>query len=254
MTGHGADQSYRKASIFVGLAIDALGLRFHAEDARRFAKAGRQHLFAEDRLATATDGRFLHGSRSVIPGLGSKPGALAEMLKASRPFLDAVGVLLSAYAGDRDLARAPHLIERWANALYWFGDARRETSDFMAVVNYGCAADGLSGAGGNAATLTKFAEATLNPREDAALSGSLTIADAVDMVYQEGRNKLVHGEVPGLLEDLVQPRAVGDNLLVQMLSAVTVELANIVETRREILTVDEKHAFRALQERLRQRS
>lgn len=252
ITGHGPDQSYRKASVFVGLAIDAIGLRFHAEDARRFAKAGRQHLFAEDRLATATDGSFLHGSRTHIPGLGSKPGALAEKLEAERPFLDCAGRLLAEYARDRDSARAPHLIERWANALYWFGEARR-ASDFMAVVNYGCGADGLSGAGGKAATLIAFAEAALNPRG----------GDTVRIADNSGRsrygvsgrsNKLVHGEVPGLLEDLVQPRAVGDGLLVQMLNAVTVELANIVATRREILTLDEKHAFRALQERLRQRS
>ena len=51
--GHEPRQSHRKMSTIVGLAIDALGLRFHADDARRFTRAGRAHLFAEDRLATA---------------------------------------------------------------------------------------------------------------------------------------------------------------------------------------------------------
>lgn len=61
MTGHELTQSHQKASIIVGLAIDAIGLRFQVEDARRFTKAGRQHLFAEDRLATSIDGAFLRG-------------------------------------------------------------------------------------------------------------------------------------------------------------------------------------------------
>ncbi len=48
--GHELKQSHQKALIIVGLAIDAIGLRFQVEDARKFSKAGRQHLFAEDRL------------------------------------------------------------------------------------------------------------------------------------------------------------------------------------------------------------
>ena len=50
------------------------------------------------------------------------------------------------------------------------------------------------------------------------------------------------------------PRARGDDLLVYLFDAVTVELDNIVASRPQILTLDEKHAYRALQERLRQRS
>lgn len=253
MAGHAPDQSHRKASIFVGLAIDAIGLRFHVEEARRFTKAGRQHLFGEDRLATAINGAFLHGSSAQMPGLGSKPGALAAKLEAERPFLDAAGRLLEVYVRGRDTSRAPHLIERWANALYWLGEARREASDFMAVVNYGCAADGLSGAGGKAAALTRFAEAALNPRAEPVPAGSLTIADAVGTVYREGRNKLVHGEEPGLLEDLAEARATGDTLLAYLFDAVTLELASVVASRPEILTLNERNAYRCLEGRLKQR-
>ena len=44
-----------------------------------------------------------------------------------------------------------------------------EASDFMAVVDYGCAADGLSGAGGDAAAI-ELAN-TFVPKELAALGG-----------------------------------------------------------------------------------
>lgn len=254
MSGHELSRSHDKASILVGLAIDALGLRFQVDDARRFAKAGRQHLFSEERLATRVTGGFLRGTSIQMPGLGSRPGALAAKLEAERPFLEAAGKILAVYHAERQSGRAPHLVERWINALYWVGEARREASDFMAVVNYGCAADGLSGAGGNATEMTVFAEAALSAGRDPTPQGQLSIADAVTAVYREGRNKLAHGEAPGLLEDLAKPRAIGDALLLALFDVVTPELANIIETRPQILQVDEKHAYRALRDRLQQRS
>ena len=214
MSGHELRQSHHKASIIVGLAINVIGLRFQVEDARRFTKAGRQHLYSEYRLATSPEGALLSGSSVQMPGLGAKPAALAAKMAAERPFLDAAGKVLDVYVKGRQTGRAPHLVERWANALYWVGEARREASDFMAVVDYGCAADGLSGAGGDAAAMTTFAEAALNPKGQPTPPRSLSIADAVTRVYRAGRNKLAHGEMTGLLEDLWEPRAIGDQLLV----------------------------------------
>ncbi len=253
MVGHALSQSHRKASIIVGLAIDSIGLRFQVEDARHLTKAGRQHLFAEERLATTATGAFVRGSSAQMPGLGSKPGALATKMAAERPFLDAAGRVLETYVQGRQTGRAPHLVERWANALYWVGEARREESDFMAIVNYGCAADGLSGAGGNAVAMTEFAEAALNPKAQQPPAGVLSIKDAVTMVYCEGRNKLAHGEMPGLLEDLAESRAIGDALLINLFDACTVELADIITSRPKIFEVDEKHAYRAFEERLKSR-
>lgn len=101
LEGHDLIQSHQKASIIVGLAIDAIGLRFQVEDARRLAKAGRQHLFSEDRLATSAEGHFLKGWSMQVPGLGSAPGALAGKMNAERPFLDAAGKVLQAYVQSR---------------------------------------------------------------------------------------------------------------------------------------------------------
>ncbi len=254
MSGHELRQSHHKASIIIGLAVDAVGLRFHVEDARRFTKAGRQHLYFENRLATSPEGALLGGSSVQMPGLGGKPGALAAKMAAERPFLDAAGKVLDAYVKGRQTGRAAHLVERWANALYWVGEARREASDFMAVVDYGCAADGLSGAGGDAAAMTAFAEAALNPQGLPTPPGSRSIADAVTTVYREGRNKLAHGETAGLLEDLSEARAIGDALLANLFDRVTLELAEVITNRPQILTLDEKHAYLAFEARLRQRT
>ena len=253
MRGHALGQSHQKAAVIVGLAIDAVGLRFQVDEARRFTKAGRQHLYAEERLATSRSGAFVRGSSVQMPGLGSAPGALSAKMAAERPFLDAAGKVLSSFVEGRQMGRAPHLVERWANALYWVGEARREASDFMAIVDYGCAADGLSAAKGKATAITAFAESALNPKGDPTPAGLLSIPKAVTKVYREGRNKLAHGEATGLFEDLTETRAIGDTLLVNLFDPVTFELALIVDTRPDVLQLDEANAYRFLDARLKKR-
>ena len=250
MEGHEHARSHFKAAVVVGLAIDAIGLRFQVEDARRFTKAGRQHLFVEDRFATTLDGRILRGSSIQMPGLGGRPGALAAKMAGEQSFLDAAGCILQHYIDGRQSGHALHLVERWANALYWVGEARREASDFMAVVDYGCAADGLSGAGGTAKDMIAFAEAALKPIDASASEGKLTVDAAVNTVYREGRNKLAHGEMSGLLEDLAEPRAVGDALLTALFDSVTPVLADLLKNEPNLFKVDEKPAYRLLMAKL----
>lgn len=250
MEGHEHARSHFKASVVVGLAIDAIGLRFQVEDARRFTKAGRQHLFAEDRFATTLDGRILRGSSVQMPGLGGRPGALAAKMAGEQSFLDAAGCILQHYVDGRRSGHALHLVERWANALYWVGEARREASDFMAVVDYGCAADGLSGAGGTAKDMTAFAETALKPEGETVPEGALTVNAAVHKVYREGRNKLAHGEMSGLLEDLAEPRAVGEALLSALFDVVTPVLADLLQNEPNLPKLDEKRAYRLLEAKL----
>jgi hypothetical protein len=250
MDGHEPVKSHQKASILVGLAIDVVGLRFHRQDALRFTKSGRQHLYFEDRLATAPDGRFLHGSSAQLPGLAGKPGALASKMANEQSFLDAAGCILQRYLEGRRTGQALHLVERWVNALYWVGEARREASDFMAVVNYGCAADGLSGAGGDAHLMIAFAEAAFGPVDTSLPDGALSVAEAIHRLYREGRNKLAHGEAPGLLEDLSEPRATGEALLTILFDAVTPVLADLLQNDPNLFSLDKKRAYRLLQAKL----
>lgn len=255
-TGHEARQSHRKMSAIVGLAIDALGLRFQVDDARRFTSAGRAYLRTEDRLATAVDdGRFFYGWSANLPGVGSAPGLLAAKMQAEREFLDVAGRILEAYVESRETGSAPPLVEAWVNALYWVGEARREMSDFMAVVKYGCAVDGLSGAGGNCRAMVEFAEAAFGPREaDEFRDGAGSAAQAVERVYMDGRNNLVHGNTPGLLEDFSELRRVGDALLANLFHEVTSALAEILADKdSRVCGLERKHAHRCLKERLRTR-
>ena len=249
--GHEFGQSHWKSSILVGLAINAVGLRFHPEEARRLRRAGHGHLGAEYRLATSVDdGRFIHGWSTHLPGLGSAPGALENRIQEEREFLNAAGRILDVYAEHRQEGDAPVLVERWVNALHWVGEARREVHDFMATVKYGCAVDMISGGGGSRA-ITSFVEAALERRDGGEQrSGPLSVADAVEMVYREGRSRLAHGGTPGLLEDFSKRRRVGDALLASLFYPVTLALAELIAEGSPALTSGRKIAFRALEVRM----
>lgn len=251
---HEPSRSHEKAMAIVGLAIDAIGLRFPLDAARLFTKSGRQHLFNEIRLASRPSGGFLRGWTASRAGIGDRPGAIAAKMRVEQTFLDAAGLLLTEYLASRNAGKAVHFVERWANALYWFGEARREASDFMAVVNYGCAADGISGAGGAVAPMIEFAVAALESPVSSSATGGLSVADAVRRVYADGRNKIAHGEVSGLLEDHSETRMIGDNLVAALLNEVTPIIADLFAAKDRILEVSEAHAYRAIKVRMKERA
>lgn len=251
ITGHEPNKSHEKASVIVGLAIDAIGVRFDLAEARSFVKAGRQHLFNEARLGSTMSGTFLRGWSAARTGIGRKPGTLAARMTAEQPWLDAAGTLLESFLNQRNTGKGHYFVERWANALYWFGEARREASDFMAVVDYGCAADGISGAGGEIGPMIEFAEALLGPGSGS--TSALSIGDAVRRVYADGRNKLAHGEESGLLEEHAETRTLGDNLVAAMLIEITPVLAALFAGKDRMLTVGWKHGYRALITKLKAR-
>ena len=101
--------------------------------------------------------------------------------------------------------------------------------------------------------MTRFAEAALMPVNGTVPTGTVTVGAAVQQVYREGRNKLAHGEMPGLLEDLAEPRAVGDGLLSALFDVVTPVLADLLSNEPNVKVVDEKHAFRLLEAKLKAR-
>lgn len=229
IVGHTPKKSHEKASVFVGLAIDALGTRIFVDDARRLRKAGRAHVLGEDRLATTLSGALLYGTSFNKPGLGASPGYFIQLINSEKSFLAAAGAILCKYLEERQLGRAHDVIERWANTLFWLGEARREASDFMAVVKYGCALDSISGPGKDAsAKIDAFVTAAFGPEPPASNPDIPTAKDAVQRVYREGRNKLAHGEEPGLLEDLSQTRRLGDDLVIALFAIVTPTIANLL--------------------------
>ncbi len=82
------------------------------------------------------------------------------------------------------------------------------------------------------------------------LEGALTVDAAVHKVYREGGNKLAHGEMSGLLEDLAEPRAVREALPSALFDVVTPVLADLLQNEPKLPKLDEKRAYRLLEAKL----
>lgn len=82
----------------------------------------------------------------------------------------------------------------------------------------------------------------------------MSVENAVRQVYADGRNKLAHGEVPGLLEDHSETRMVGDELVGALLNEVTPILADLIVKHDTMTKVREKEAYRALIVRMKNRT
>lgn len=237
VTNHDWRQASRKASVLVALAIDAIGLRFSADEARRLAMAGRAQLFRDHHLATSVNDSHLMSEHTLdLPGL--HPVRAEETHDdQGREFLDRAGSILQAYMEGRQTHKAHDLVEAWANALHWTGEARREPSDFMAVVKYGCAIDIVSGT----SPKREFTQAAFNSNRVPKLNDDASkVRKMVEDVYKQGRSKLVHGGVPGLLEDYLELRKKADSLLKGLFAVVTPTIEEILADRTLRVDSDRK--------------
>jgi hypothetical protein len=252
---HDAENSHSEASILVGLALDCLSLALNAESGALLNRAGTQFSYGGPRLATTSEGQIVSGSTARLPGLGGHPDAANQFISDTATFRKSAGQILTAYVDARQNGTmAPWLVERWINALHWFGEARREPSDFMAIVKYGSALDILSGAGGKLTTMAQFVTAVVGVTQASDESGgSVTVTELVNRVFNDGRSALVHGEAFGLLTELSQQRARADRTVQEVIYSVTEPLGTIVSANDRMLTVDKDSQTRAFQIRLASR-
>ena len=249
---HDADNSHAKANVLVGLALDSLSVVLAAPDGVLLNRAGNTFFRGGSRLATTTDRKIVSGSSARLPGLGGRPEMADQFLAETAKFREAVGHILTAYADAHQSGEdAPWLIERWVNALHWFGEARRESSNFMAVVKYGCALDILSGAGGNVGKISRYIEVALGVAEATDQAGKpLSVSALVNNVFNDGRSALAHGEAFGLLTDRSADRIRADIIVQQVIQRVTEPLGTIVQQKDRMLTINKDAQLRAFQARL----
>lgn len=251
--GHDAESSHAKANVLVDLALDSLNLMLEPADGILLNRAGVPFFPGGARLGTTLDGTIVSGSSARLPGLGGHPNRTGEFLAETSNFREAVGRILTAYADAHHEGRdAPWLVERWVNSLHWFGQARREASDFMSVVKYGCALDILSGAGGNLGKMTSYVEAAFGIAQVTDQAGrTVPLEELINNLFNDGRSALAHGEAFGLLNDRSADRARADAMVRHLLAQVAEPLAKLVETKDRVLSVDKDAQIRAFTTRLR---
>ena len=145
------------------------------------------------------------------------PGAQVSLLEDTRKLRSAVGDALQAFVEVNPSVASPCLKQRWVEAMYWFGQARREENDFIALVKIGIALDVLA-KGGKTRGILALSIAILDKEDDYVIaSDGLKLGKLVEKLYEDGRSQIAHGGRLALLNQLPLPLQVADEFAAQIL-------------------------------------
>ncbi len=202
--GNHVGRSKERATTAVRLAIDALALITTPSQAACLRGPGDALHPTHSITLTQLPGRVpMMGYAGNVPGFGGPPNYARTLVTGIESFRQAAGSAISAItATESSGTNHPKLRERWCNALFWFGEARRDAADFMALVHYGMALDILA-KGGKARGILRMVSALLScqPTDPVSKDGP-TLEQAIKHIYNECRSQFCHGGRPALLEDL----------------------------------------------------
>jgi hypothetical protein len=214
VSGNEAIRSRDRAACAVRLAIDALGAILSPEQALRFRGPGDNLTIETSGTMTQPHGQRIHlGSSVDHPRIfGHAPHAQQFLVETSN-FRDEAGWAIEAMLSLPKGIAFPALRQRWCDALYWFGDARRDSTDFMALVRYGMCLDVLAKGGRTKGIVAMLASITGLQPKDKFLQDGTTLEKVVKQIYEEGRSQFGHGGRPALLQELPISRQTADSVV-----------------------------------------
>ena len=86
--------------------------------------------------------------------------------------------------------------------MYWFGQSRRDSVEFVGLVNAGICLDVLA-KGGKASGIIKLCCNLFGIQPDSPVLGDgTTLKSLINTIYNDGRSQLGHGGRPSLLREL----------------------------------------------------
>jgi hypothetical protein len=214
VTGNEHERSAERAKVATRLALDALGLVMRPDLARNLRGPG-------DSLAVTRSGELSQyaglgmsmGTHLDIPDLLRHPPHADAFIKGTEELRTDAGWAIEAMLGIPDGMALPQLRQRWCDALYWFGAARREKTEFAALMLYGTSLDVLTNgdtADGIMDMIAAFAGGSIN---DPLLTDGMSIKKVVERIYNDGRSRISHGTRAALLNDLPFPLATADSVV-----------------------------------------
>lgn len=192
------------AEVSVRVAIDTLGLHMFNRAASDLRGPGDNLSSAISRPMYQAQGRDMCESWKFDHPALKIDGERAELFLAdSAKLREDAGAAIIAFVQWNECHLLPGLKKRWVEAMYWFGEARREGAEFIALVKCGIALDVLT-QGKKAAGIENLCSGLFQCAltDPITKDGSTTLSQLVRKIYDEGRSQLGHGGRPGLLTEL----------------------------------------------------
>lgn len=203
VSGHTRKAAESAAKIAVRIAIDTLGLPLGAPLAQNLRGPGDEIRARLRRTFVQLKGRDVTYSSTLdLPRIARRPGDYAAFISDTARLRDAAGKAVTTLLELKPSARTPELLRRWAEAMHWFGEARREPVPSIALVKFGITLDVLA-RGTKAGGILLLCCALFDMKEaDLATSEGRTLKKLVETIYNEGRSRIAHGGNLFLLADL----------------------------------------------------
>ncbi|WP_146014152.1 hypothetical protein [Trinickia dabaoshanensis] len=191
------------AEVAVRVAIDAFGLALGHLDALDLRGPGDAKGATLSHQLLQVRGRDIPTSWSLdMPGLKGGAGRYHELLDRTAGLRSSAGKALYAFVNHNTPGPVPTLKKRWVEAMYWFGEARREPAEFVSLVKAGIALDILTQGKKAGGILTLCCGLFGLEKSDVVSNNGMSLESAVTAIYDDGRSQLSHGGRLGLLQEL----------------------------------------------------
>lgn len=213
VSGNDIGRSAERARFGVRLALDGLGLVMTSKQARNLRGPGDDvDPGITTHLSQAPGEDVTFDSRRDLPLLLTHEPYASTFIKESEELREAVGWAIEGVFCLPGGADVYSLRRRWCDALFWFGEARRDDTASAAIIRYGMCLDVLAN-GGAAPEIIKMAAALFGRDAKAGLlTDGTSVQSAIEKLYNRGRSQIGHGGAPALLEDTPIDRGAADNI------------------------------------------
>jgi hypothetical protein len=216
--GNELGRSGERAKYGVRLAIDALGLLLSASQASELRGPGDDLNARHTVTLSLYEGLDLSaGHHMDAPHLFTTGESAKKYIDATSEYREAAGWAISAVLDSDGAQPFSSLRRRWCDALYWFGEARRSSADFSALVLYGISIDVPSKGRGANGISDMLAGLFAIGVDDKLMKDGDTVRQIVSDIYEKGRSQFGHGGRSALIEDLPVSRATADSVAARAL-------------------------------------
>jgi hypothetical protein len=213
VAGNDIGRSAERARFGVRLALDGLGLVMTSAQGLNLRGPGDDtDPGITTRLSQAPGENLSFSSHRDLPLLLTHEPHASQFMRDSEDLRAAVGWAIEAVFCLPAEITLFDLRRRWCDALYWFGEARRDDTGAAAIVRYGMCLDVLAKGGAAPEIIKMVASLFGRTAKDGLLSDGTSVEQAVAKLYNRGRSQIGHGGAPALLEDTPIERGAADNI------------------------------------------
>lgn len=211
VTGYTRKAADAAAKVAVRIALDTLGLPLGAPLAQNLRGPGDALRAQRERTFMQGQGRDITYSTSFdIPRIALRPGDCAQFMLDTNRLRLAAGKAVRTLLELKPSSSTPNLLRRWAEAMHWFGAARRESVPAIALVKFGVSLDVLA-RGMRSSGILKLCSNLFDMNDtDRATSDGTNLKQLINAIYNDGRSQIAHGGNLFLLGNVPVEKSVAD--------------------------------------------